>query len=423
MQKFSNLPDIDTDGQDVFESQDVVLTEGSRQRVRIEEDFASNMLEDVKRQLRLEKQVAVDMEEDIVREHLSSKQAQSKFKDAVLDTIGVDFTNRLAQRRQAMYQAALHGSTKLLSKYGGGGDASAEDFSFRSELRESPLDKFRRLTFEVEELKRELSQGGATAASQTGQQNENQDPLSCKSMLKHLEQIESDLQSQRGFAGVQSESSAAKSDGIEQQLQSLNFQRSNDQVAKMVSQQIEQIKSISTSMNDKQFGELLGKLSQFEKLVGLDSLDDESVPVNIIDTISKLEKDVKLLLQPGKLDGLSLKCHNLIAELDSISSRSTVELVSSSDILQRKAIGDLYNLLEQSRTHLHLLPQLLTKISSMKPLIMKAQSLTESVDLISSEQSKLTTNIESCKSLLDKFESTLASNQEQVLKLLKQRQE
>ncbi|KAI3636877.1 hypothetical protein MIR68_005144 [Amoeboaphelidium protococcarum] len=421
MQKFSNLPDIDTDGQDVFESQDVVLTEGSRQRVRIEEDFPSNMLEDVKRQLRLEKQVTVDMEEDIVREHLSSKQAQSKFKDAVLDTIGVDFTNRLAQRRQAMYQAALHGSTKLLSKYGGG-DASAEDLSFRSELRESPLDKFRRLTFEVEELKRELSQGGATATSQTGQQNEDQDPLSCKSMLKHLEQIESDLKSQRGFAGVQSESSAAKTDSIEQQLRNLNFQSSSDEVAKMVNQQIEQIKSISRSVNDKQFGELLSKLSQFEKLVGLDGVDAESVPVNIIDTISKLEKDVKLLLQPGKLDGLSMKCHNLIAELDSISSRSTGELVSSSDIVQRKAIGDLYNFVEQSRTHLHLLPQLLTKISSMKPLIMKAQSLTESVDLISSEQSKLTTNIESCKSLLDKFESTLAPNQEQVLRLLKQQQ-
>ncbi|KAI9316227.1 Dynamitin-domain-containing protein [Dichotomocladium elegans] len=117
--KYSTLlPDID-DQPDVYETPDVDLSNPSS------DDDGSN--------------------ENLVRSRISVKDATARFKDSAVDTSGVDFSDRLTRRKKAMYRSIVRRPPAL----------DTDEFEIlprELELKETPIQKLRRLMYEAQEL-------------------------------------------------------------------------------------------------------------------------------------------------------------------------------------------------------------------------------------------------------------------------------
>ncbi|KAI7879506.1 Dynamitin [Lichtheimia hyalospora FSU 10163] len=83
--------------------------------------------------------------ENVVRSHVSVKDATARFKDSVVETSGVDFSDRLTRRKKAMYRSIVRRPAAL--------DTNEYEMLPRElELQETPMQKLRRLMYEVQEL-------------------------------------------------------------------------------------------------------------------------------------------------------------------------------------------------------------------------------------------------------------------------------
>ncbi|KAI7857790.1 Dynamitin-domain-containing protein [Circinella umbellata] len=128
--KYSTLPDID-DQPDVFETPDsgdvgpLTNTLGGQSS---DED---------------------DGNENVVRSRVSVKDASARFKDSIVETSGIDFTDRLTRRKKAMYRSYVRRPTALeTNEY----ELLPKDL----ELQETSIQKLRRLKFEIQELNEEI---------------------------------------------------------------------------------------------------------------------------------------------------------------------------------------------------------------------------------------------------------------------------
>ncbi|ORZ03058.1 Dynamitin-domain-containing protein [Syncephalastrum racemosum] len=124
--KYSALPDID-DQPDVYETPDVsdrVQTAAINDAQSSDED---------------------DGNENVIRARTSVKDASARFKDSVVDTSGTDFSDRLTRKKKAMYRSYVRRPPSL--------DTNEFELLPRQvELQETPLQKLRRLMYEVQEL-------------------------------------------------------------------------------------------------------------------------------------------------------------------------------------------------------------------------------------------------------------------------------
>ncbi|KAI9498741.1 Dynamitin-domain-containing protein [Zychaea mexicana] len=127
--KYSALPDID-DQPDVYETPD----SGDVAHATTLGDQSSD--ED-------------DGNENVVRSRVSVKDASARFKDSVVESSGIDFTDRLTRRKKAMYRSYVRRPAALeTSEY----ELLPKDL----ELQETSIQKLRRLMFEVQELNEEV---------------------------------------------------------------------------------------------------------------------------------------------------------------------------------------------------------------------------------------------------------------------------
>ncbi|KAI7891639.1 Dynamitin-domain-containing protein [Mucor mucedo] len=126
--KYSTLPDID-DQPDVYETPD------SNENAPIV-SFENQSSDD-------------DDNESVVKSRVSVKDAANRFKSSIVDSTDIDFSDRLTRRKKAMYRTYVRRPPAMeTSEY----EILPKDLS----LDETPLQKLRRLMFEVQELNDEM---------------------------------------------------------------------------------------------------------------------------------------------------------------------------------------------------------------------------------------------------------------------------
>ncbi|KAI8991769.1 Dynamitin-domain-containing protein [Mycotypha africana] len=126
--KYSTLPDID-DQPDVYETPD---TNESSVNVTYENQSSDD-----------------DDGEEVVKSRVSVKDAASRFKDSIVDSTDADFSDRLSRRKKAMYRTFVRRPLGLeTSEY--------EILPKNLTLEETPLQKLRRLMYEIQELNDEV---------------------------------------------------------------------------------------------------------------------------------------------------------------------------------------------------------------------------------------------------------------------------
>ncbi|KAG0337449.1 Dynactin subunit 2, partial [Podila humilis] len=158
--KYSTLPDIDTQP-DVYETTDDSGDRSSRIQGMDGKDYESD-----------------EEREEIDRSAVSVKDAAARFKDCVVDNSSSDFSDRLNRRKKAMYRTFVNRPNLESSEY--------EILPKEMILQETPIQKLRRLMYEVKELGQEAELNQQQGSELAGE-------ISHKDLMSHVKSLEHDL--------------------------------------------------------------------------------------------------------------------------------------------------------------------------------------------------------------------------------------
>ncbi|CAO3623338.1 unnamed protein product [Cunninghamella echinulata] len=421
-----------------------------------------------------------DDNENVVQARISHKEASNCFKNSIVDSTDIDFSDRLTRRKKAMYRTYVRRPPTL----------ETDEYEILPKdmiLQETRLQKLRRLMFEVQELNEEIEKD----EKENKETNEKQE-VSQTELLSQITYLQNELSRLQN-----------KGDDDEGQDLSLGtaYGKRVDE-AKSLIKQLESFKALSASetSDDKsnqeeknENGDMITyelyytpetvkaqqqnrvtnvdeRIVKLEKLVGtsygqgLDSIPSNLTPTSLINTLSKLEQQISLLAQPRHLDVISRKIKVLNSELERLhelksggrkdhgfglsslsSTAGNTSLHSSSSNAAAAIIGggsgnnasggntnkddqgvlsndteekvnQLFATMEKVDPLLNLTPTLLTRLKALQGLHTEAATFGKSVKLISEEQTRMTEEIKSLDTTCDLLTKSLKENEESINK-------
>ncbi|KAI9258822.1 Dynamitin-domain-containing protein [Phascolomyces articulosus] len=445
--KYSTLPDID-DQPDVFETPD----SGDVDQPTTLGDQSSD--ED-------------DGNENVVRSRVSVKDASARFKDSIVESSGIDFTDRLTRRKKAMYRSYVRRPAALeTSEY----ELLPKDL----ELQETSIQKLRRLMFEVQELNEEVEKKKESEA-----ETEN---VSQADLLSQISFLQSDL------------TRLGKNLGETQVDESTNYGNRIDEAKRLI-KQLEAYKSTASTKenneennnnnnesddtvliekNDKgdvltyelyytpetakihkesKVADIDERIAKLESLVGsssghgLDDLPPSLATASLIGSVSKLEQQITILAQPRQLETVARRVKVLISELDRLnelkSGRKDLSLgfgLSSNTSLPGTAgsggstsnsanenkegqglssdaeekVNHLFSSMEKIDPLLNLTPALLTRLKALQSLHTEAATFGRSVKAISEEQTRMTDELKNLGTACELLQKSVQENEDTV---------
>ncbi|KAF9157702.1 Dynactin subunit 2 [Actinomortierella ambigua] len=413
--KYSTLPDIDTQP-DVYETVDDVEERTSNVLGMDSKGFESD-----------------EEREDIDKSAVSVREAAARFKSATGDSNN-DFTDNLNRRKKAMYHTFMRRPALESSEY----EILPKDLA----LQETPLQKLRRLQYEIKELAQE-----AELNEKQGVQLEG-GKVSHKDLMANVKSLESDLSEisqkldQGATAGVLS------SDGLVKQTDA----------GKRLMQQLMALKNLSvegesgatsttttaagtstesaaaTTLTDAEnvtyelyynpdnarlhnaakAAELNERLAMLEKMVGSSQLPTGN---SLVGSVEKLEQQVSILTQPRHLEQLSRRLKVVIAELDRVQELQTKDASTSGfSVETENKINTLFDLVDKIDPLVVLAPALVTRLKGLKTLHSEAAVFSDSIKMISSEQTKITDELKGLDAVSTKLQESLAENETAIQK-------
>ncbi|GAB5587998.1 hypothetical protein Unana1_02898 [Umbelopsis nana] len=443
--KYSTLPDID-DQPDVFETEDTIGNDHIR-------SFESQ-----------DGQYSDDDNDDVDKQGLSVGDAASRFQGAIVDASDTD---RLTRRRKAMYRTFVKRPTLDTSEY--------ELIPKELALQETPLQKLRRLQYELQELSEEVEkkkedevastevrQGdllsqisylqsdlSRISSSLTGRGDDEQDGLTsqaaeARQLIKQLEMYKSIVAADKAEsqeATKEQEQAEKESNG-----QTLTYELYYNPI---------------TAKNLKQANvtEIDSRIARLEQLVGYSSGDNiETLPNNlpsssIVSLISKLEKQITVLSQPRHLDMIRTRVKLVNSELDKLNelkqgkgdanngggygsnqagkggeatavSDTTEEKVGSEyeyigiptacRLIRDCKINTLFNLMNKVEPMMNLTPALLARLQALQGLHTESATFSRAIKMISEEQSKISEELENLGGVSSQLTKTFQENEDNI---------
>ncbi|KAF9972026.1 hypothetical protein BGZ73_004907 [Actinomortierella ambigua] len=412
--KYSTLPDIDTQP-DVYETLD----------------------DDVERTSNVLGMDSKDVESDEEREGIdksavSVRDAAAHFKKSTGDNTN-DFTNNLNRRKKAMYHTFMRRPALESSEY--------EILPKELALQETPLQKLRRLQFEIKELSQE-----AELNEKQGVQIEG-GKVSHKDLMTNVKSLESDLQEiskkldQGATAGVLSTEGLIKHTDagkrLMQQLmamKNLSVEGESDATtttaataegaatataavltdAENVTYELYYNPDSARLHNAAKAAELNERLSMLEKMVGSSQLPTGN---SLVGSVEKLEQQMNILTQPRHLEQLSRRLKVVIAELDRVQELQTKETSTSGiSVETENKINTLFDLVDKIDPLVVLAPALVTRLKGLKTLHAEAAVFSDSIKMISGEQTKITDELKGLDAVSTKLQESMAENEAAIQK-------
>ncbi|CAJ0647541.1 4338_t:CDS:2 [Entrophospora sp. SA101] len=363
--KYINLPDIDTQP-DVYESPDTP---------------EENDTVDGGNYLDLE-----EPNENIVKEKISVGEAVDKFKD--------NFSDSITRRKKNMYKVYVKRPVLDTNEY--------EYISKEPTLRETPVQKLRRLIFEAQELDEELEKD-------KNDESKPKKPLH-SAMVEQLSSLQKDLSRLSQNIGEpdsidEKEGTIIKQAELSKKLinQLQSFKHSGVPKENGISKDKDTPTATETNGHDldnattKNTVELDDRIAALEKLVGTahgQNFEDLSISItntNLIAAIDKLDQHMQLLAQPRHLESISRKAKTLVGELEKVNELKNKEL-SNVDPLMSIA------------------PALVNRLKSLQQLHQEASVFSETIKMLTSEQNKISEELKSLDGVAEKLEKSFEIN-------------
>ncbi|KAG0004688.1 Dynactin subunit 2 [Entomortierella chlamydospora] len=396
--KYSTLPDIDTQP-DVYET-----TEDTSDRSRAQGMDSKDYESDEER-------------EGIDRSAVSVKDAAARFKDCVVDNSSADFSDRLNKRKKAMYHTFVRRPNLESSEY----EILPKDMI----LQETPLQKLRRLMYEVKELGQEAELNGKEGAELIGGE------ISHKDLLSHVKSLEHDLSEIGQAMGEGTASGALSNEGLikqtdagkrlMQQLQAMKLSATSSDAETENASATPKV-SVDAATGDgktityelfyspenarlhtaTKTAELAERLAILEKAVGTTPMQSGS---SLVGTLEKLEQNMGVLVHPRQLEQLSRRLKVVMGELERVQELQAKESAATgiSSETENK-INSLFELVDKIDPLVSLAPVLVTRLKGLKGLHSEAAIFSDSIKMISSEQSKISEELKGLNTVSTKVE-------------------
>ncbi|CDS06745.1 hypothetical protein LRAMOSA09272 [Lichtheimia ramosa] len=439
--KYTNiLPDID-DQPDVYETPDA----DSANQVTSFGDQSSD--ED-------------DNNENVVRSRVSIKDATARFKDSVVESTGVDFSDRLTRRKKAMYRSIVRRPASL--------DTTEYEMLPRElELQETPMQKLRRLMYEVQELNEHVEKSKDEAPSDVSQT----DLLSQISYLQtDLARISQRLDQASEQDGASTATYGSRIDEAKQLIKQLEAYKNtppkehagndNDDTVlidktdkgDVVTYELFYTPEAVKMHKESKVAEIDERIAKIESLVGsssgngFDDLPPSLVTSSLVGSLSKLEQQIAILSQPRHLDTIKRKLETLVGTLDRLnelksgrkdashlysrlpdttSTSVTATAAATANNSDNKdgnglssdteeKVKHLFDTMEKIDPLLNLTPALLTRLKALQGLHTEASTFGRSVKMISEEQSRITDELKSLSSACELLNKSLKENEDTV---------
>ncbi|KAF8940156.1 Dynamitin-domain-containing protein [Dissophora ornata] len=400
--KYSTLPDIDTQP-DVYETTEDTSDRGAHVPGMDSKDYEDD-----------------EEREGIDRSALSVKDAAARFTDCVVDNSSADFSDRLNKRKKAMYRTFVRRPNLESSVY----EMLPKDMI----LQETPIQKLRRLMYEVKELGQEAELNEKQGEALVGKEISHKDLLASVKSLEHdLTEIGQTLGEGTATGVLSGDGFVKQTDAgkrLLQQLQAIKHSASADvemedaSVPKAPAEVTSDGKTVTYELfyspdnarlhTATKTAELAERLALLEKAVGSTPMQSGA---SLVGTVEKLEQHINILSQPRQLEQLSRRLKTVTGELERVQELQAKDAAAagiSSDAEHK--INTLFELVDKIDPLVSLAPVLVTRLKGLKGLHAEAAIFSDSIKMISSEQSKITEELKGLDTVSSKLQESLTEN-------------
>ncbi|KAJ1961383.1 hypothetical protein GGI12_003278 [Dipsacomyces acuminosporus] len=373
--KYANLPDIDTEQPDIYETPDVAQADDAE----AEEHEAP-------------------LSEDISVDKLAVGQAAARFRTAAGD---VDGKSALARYQRSLFRTlqleSLSGDLEVAAAGGSG-----------AQLKETPEQRLRRLVYETRELKEQLEKGsekdGTQGVALMRLVNGLQDELSQLSVK--------DSQAAGAGSGLISRSLWERLDGSESAKNGSGHD-AKQHPAKPAAQE-------DVSLLEK-------RIALLEKTLGASSArpaKDGSVGHNLVDSVSRLRQQMDVLTDPHRIDGIQRRVKQVLVDLDRLdlantqANKAALDTVDGSkgeggarlDPATVKRIDELYEKFTKIDSLIELAPATARRLQSLSQLHVEASEAVARIDRIEKEQGNIGEELATMKEIATGLKDSIGEN-------------
>ncbi|XP_055840169.1 dynactin subunit 2 isoform X1 [Episyrphus balteatus] len=358
--KFENLPGIAYDQPDVYETPDVQEADDTSDFYEEEPDS-----------------------EFIQHVHISAQDSFEKFKGKRVESI-VDFSDWYGNKLRKGYETL-----------------SAE---LDNREKESPLQKCRRLQFEMNDLLDELDLMKAEKKIDQGEL-ESYDAVSV--VISTAKKVIDSLR-------------------LEQVLGEEHVGVANQEVEKLLSR-VEKYKNSGVLTACKvqnvdlaataRVAKLEYRLHELEQAVGvnpekLSRLAASTGSSNLIETVRQLSTQAALL-QPGQLNQIETRLTSLTTKMNAIAEKSS----GSSDEAKRdQKVCELYDIAKRTESIAEILPDIIERMQALESLHKYAMNFAKIIAEVEETQNSISQNLSNNKTLLNSVQEIFATNLENINK-------
>jgi hypothetical protein len=351
--------------------------------------------------------------EDIDRTVVRPNQAFTRFADKPFSPAAQDFSGSLKRKARSHNQQEFEGE---------GAVGSVASFRPQSE---TPLQRFQRLQFEVQQLGDELK---AAAKARTPIEQDIP-PLD---LSEELELLQSQLRSLL----LTEEYQPFLNPKFSTQRASLNFK---DVLTKKITNEIQSLSEQSASASNTSTSEKpsityelycspegkgSGKITQtawrelekrvhdLEKLVGIHPLGGTE-HVQDMWTLSEFLLQKVSLMDTAELNKIDRRLKLLSLEIDDVT-RAEEKLAIPS--VQEKKVNDLLAMMSRSDAIIRQLPTIISRLQSLQPLHASDLSYVETIERLQRQQREMTNTLKDHTTLLNQVEQNFTQNMSTVQK-------
>lgn len=376
--KYADLPGIAYDQPDMYETSD--LPESDQTSVYYEEES-----------------------ESIERLHISANDAYNKFRGKILNSEGIDFSDRVSKGSRIGY------------------DSRSIDLNSCNE-NETPFQKYQRLKCEIEELKNEIYQMQETV-KQTESEEQQKSYLTLGNNVDQIRQQLTEICLEETL-GSELLHNLADPQGIQHKKLMVKLDNLSQIGMPDVPEKAEISKGNATMLYQLNFKPQQARLSQSSKLADLDQRlhNLESVVGATPEKMTSLMQDTH---QSGLLEvaqNLSAKVNLLDnARLDLAETRLSA-LMSKLDLLCEKGatvgfnpdrdakIAELHDLVKKSGDLSKVLPLVVDRMVALEALHQQVLDFSKSLTQLEVTQQEITANIKNNEDLVKKVQETFHQN-------------
>lgn len=329
--------------------------------------------------------------ENIIKTHLNAEEAAKRFRDATgVESKGVDFSSSIHRRKKKADYYPRTAATFETTTYslGSGSGYRAQQDSEQTETswrqvgeKESSLDRFRRLRFELEELEKEVQSEKVDQSQPEGgiaQKDSHEDLLP---QLKALRQQLAGLNESGALRQSDQQSDASKLQAETRKLlQQLSIASKPNEITTQEGTDVKREEGHDEGASASEMvklSDLDHRLAGLESLIGIqDALqsEEQALPRPLLPSLARIEHLLTLLTQPRHLDGISRRIKVLVSELERVHEARRKLMISGEEGDVTRGEG-MENGKSEGSSTINLAPETLKKLDTVLPILSRVDSM------------------------------------------------